>query len=250
MFGLRFRLEGLYFATFRKPISTSLILTYLIPPYTTLRGLIANSLGLRRDDYSIQDWVKIGIKPLNFLDSSKELSKILKLISREQKFRCNTCQNTWTTTSKASKCPKCNSIDFIDIPNYKHLFSSAPVFKEFLIQPSYEIFLAGEKEKINIIHNGLLQPARPLYIGSSDDLVDIVPSSPLEIQEITSNEVTGVIEGVHENCIIENIPFKFIKNGNEFSLQYKTISIPQKGSLILKDKIKCWQFDGVNVCPI
>ncbi|RLC75080.1 MAG: CRISPR-associated protein Cas5, partial [Chloroflexi bacterium] len=45
MLGLKFKIDCLYFNTFRKPISTSLILTYFIPPYTTIRGMISNALG-------------------------------------------------------------------------------------------------------------------------------------------------------------------------------------------------------------
>ena len=39
MLGFKFRLEGLYFATFRKPASTSLIMSYSIPPYTTYQRI-------------------------------------------------------------------------------------------------------------------------------------------------------------------------------------------------------------------
>jgi len=46
MRGIIIRCEVLYFVTFRKPASTSLILTYPIPPFTTIRGMIANALGL------------------------------------------------------------------------------------------------------------------------------------------------------------------------------------------------------------
>ena len=59
MLGFEFQLNTLYFTTFRKPTSTSLILSYTVPPYTTLRGLLSNALGKKRDDYSVQDWVKL-----------------------------------------------------------------------------------------------------------------------------------------------------------------------------------------------
>jgi CRISPR-associated protein Cas5h len=215
MLGFKFRLEGLYFTTFRRPTSTSLIMSYSVPPYTTIRGLIANALGLKRDDYSIQDWMKIGINPCNFSNRSREMAKMLKL------------KGTGET--------------------YQRVFPSSPMFKEFLVSPTYEIYLAGENDKINLIYNALLQPARPLYIGASDDLADIDPSEPIDIQEIDTNEISGIIEGVHEKCFVENIPYKFIKKGKDFSLEYKVISIPQSGTIILKDDIGCWKFDGMNI---
>lgn len=79
MFGFKFRIETLYFTTFRKATSTSLISSYSIPPFTTIRGLISNALGLKRDDLRIQNWIKIGIKPLNNINRSTEIVKVLKL---------------------------------------------------------------------------------------------------------------------------------------------------------------------------
>jgi CRISPR-associated protein Cas5h len=248
MLGFKFRLEGLYFATFRKSTSTSLILSYSIPPYTTIRGLIANALGMKRDDYTIQDWVKIGIKPLNFSNRSRELAKILKLISRELKYRCKLCQKEWVSTTTPSKCPQCDSSEFSEISNFKRVFPSAPMFKEFLISPTYDIYIAGENDKINCIHNALLQPDRPLYIGASDDLVDIELSNPIEVEEVNSKDISGILEGIYENCLVEKIPYKFIKKGKDFSLEYKTVSIPQDSSIGFNDEIKCFRFNNDKIC--
>ena len=215
MLGFKFKLEGLYFTTFRKPTSTSLIMSYSIPPYTTVRGLIANALGLERDNLSVQDWVKIGIKPLKFSNRSKEMAKMLKL----------------------------KGIGEI----HQRVFPSSPMFKEFLVLPSYDIFVAGDDDKVEGIYNALLQPARPLYIGASDDLVDIEPSKPVGIKKSTAKEISGVIEGIHEDCYIEKVPYKFSKKGKNFSLEYKTVSIPQNGIITLKEEVGCWQFGGVNI---
>lgn len=215
MLGLKFRLDGLYFTTFRKPTSTSLIMSYSIPPYTTIRGLISNALGLKRDDLSVQDWIKIGIKPNSFSNRSREMAKMLKL------------KGTGETHQK--------------------IFPSSPMFKEFLVSPSYEIYIAGEDDKISHIYNALLQPARPLYIGASDDLVDIDPSMPIEIKEVSVKEISGVIEGVHEKCLVENIPYKFIKKGKDFSLESKIMSIPQNDAISLIEEVRCWRFDEENI---
>jgi CRISPR-associated protein Cas5h len=216
MLGFKFRLEGLYFTTFRKPTSTSLIASYSIPPYTTIRGLISNALGLKRDDLSVQDWIKIGIKPIKFLNKSTEMAKILKL------------KGTGAT--------------------YKRVFPSSPMFKEFLISPSYDIYVAGDDKRIKQIHDAMLCPNRPLYIGTSDDLVDIQPSKPVEPKEVKTKEVYGIIGGIHEKCFIEKVPYKFIKKGKDFSLEYKTVSVPKNGiAILLKEETECWRFEGENI---
>lgn len=194
MLGLKFKIGCLYFTTFREPASTSLILTYLIPPYTTIRGMISNAFGLSRDDLKIQDWFKIGIKPMNFNEKCREIAKILKLKGTDQK--------------------------------YVKAFPSSPMFREFLVEPEYEIFLVGDDEKIKKVFLALSNPMRPLYLGSSDDLVDIEVFEPMSVKEERVNEVDSVVEGIYEGCIVEKVPYIFIKSGRTFSIVYKTVSIP------------------------
>ena len=211
MYGLKLYLEGLYFTSFRKPTSTSLILTYPIPPYTTIRGILSNALGLKRDDMTVQDWFRIGIRPMNNSDRSRELAKILKLKGTGKSF-----QNG---------------------------FPSSPVFKEFLINPEYNVFLAGDEDKIKNVHTALLNPARPLYFGASDDLIDIGVGEPVEVEKVTAEKVSSIVEGVHENCAVEKIPYKFHKAKRDFSVEYKTVSIPKDGTVRLGSPTECIKFD-------
>ncbi len=197
-FGLKFRLDCPYFTTFRKPTSTSLILSYVIPPYTTIRGMISNALGLPRDDLRVQDWFKIGIKPLKF-EKCREMAKILKLKG----------------TGKS----------------YERSFLSSPMFREFLVEPSYEIFLVGDEERINEVYSALQNPKRPLYLGGSDDLVDVEIFEPVEVEEAEAEEIWSVVEGVHEGCVVEKVPYRFVRVGRTFGVEYKTVSIPVKAPI-------------------
>jgi CRISPR-associated protein Cas5h len=210
IFSIKLRIGCPYFSTFRKPTSTSTILTYFIPPYTTIRGLISNAMGLPRDDLRVQEWFKIGIKPLvaNF-EKSSEMAKILKLKGSSEEYRRN--------------------------------FSSSPMFKEFLVDWDYEVFLIGSDKRINDIYLSLLNPERMLYIGDSDAMVDIDISEPDFVVEVMTNEVCSVIEGFYDDCIIEKIPYKFIKTGKKINLEYKTISIPYKYPLLLERKVSVFK---------
>lgn len=213
MLGFKFRLEVLYFTTFRKSSSTSLISSYSIPPFTTIRGLMSNALGLKRDDLRVQNWVKIGIKPLNNNNLSTEMAKILKLKGSGKK--------------------------------HQKIFPSSPMFKEFLVSPVYDIYIAGDSEHIKKIYDALKNPKRPLYIGGSDEFVDLDISELFNIEKINSNEFSCILEGIHENSVIEKIPYKFIQNGRNFSLEYKTVSIPQTNSR--SEEIQLHDFNGEKV---
>ncbi|MCD6237138.1 MAG: CRISPR-associated protein Cas5 [Thermoplasmata archaeon] len=193
--GLKFRVDCPYFTTFREPTSTSLILSYVVPPYTTIRGMISNALGLLRDDLRVQEWFKIGIKPLGF-EKCREMAKILKLKGTGKK--------------------------------YERTFSSSPMFREFLVEPSYEIFLVGDESRIKEVHSALSDPKRFLYLGGSDDLVDIEVFEPVEVEEVEANNVRSVVEGVYEGCIVEKVPYKFVRAGRTFGINYKVVSIPIK----------------------
>lgn len=205
MFGFKFTIESLYFVSFRKANATSFLSSYYIPPFTTIRGLLSNALGLKRDDFLIQDWIKIGVKTYNF-QKSTELSKFLKL--------------------KESK-------------RENNRFNSSPIFRDFLINPTYDIYVGGDEDKINLLNNALKNPQRNLYLGSSDDMVDIAICDPIEINE-EKNVPISILDGIYENCIIEKVPYKFYKVGNRFELEQKVISIPKEG---FDTKVNSFNFD-------
>jgi len=206
MLGLKLRVDCPYFTTFRRPVSTSTILTTIIPPYTTLRGMISNALGLPRDDLRVQEWFKIGIKPLNReFEKSRELAKILKLKG----------------TGKS----------------YQRDFPSAPMFREFLVDSAYEIFLVGEESRIRDVHSALLSPKRPLYLGGSDEMVDVDVSEPVKVEELEAEEVWSVVGGIREGCVVERVPYKFVKVRKTFNVEYKTVSVPMQYPVRMREKI-------------
>ena len=220
MLGLKFKIEGLYFVSFRKPTTTAVALTYPLPPFTTIRGLIANALGLPRDSFEIQEWFRIGIKTERVPQRNREMAKLLKFIKRDKETR------------------------------YLRTFPSSPMHKEFLVNPSYWIYLVGEEDKIKRIHKALNSPKRPLYLGTSDDLIDLEVYEPIKVEKIQSKEVHSVLDGVYEGCLIENLPYSFVpvkdKKGNlkEVHLEYKLVSIPRAFPYAVKKPITVWDFDG------
>lgn len=215
MKGLQFDIEGIHFCCFRQPVSTSVILSYPIPPFTTIRGLIECAMGKQRDSYFLQDQIKIGLKPLNNPVKVTELARILKFISRqkEQTFQKN--------------------------------FPSAPMFKSFLVNPRYRIFVTGEEELVKIIAEKLRSPERPCYLGLSDDMIDISHIKIQSIQATHDNMISSSLEGIYDNCEIVRIPYKFIHNGKD--VEMKVISIPKIFPYTLEKNIACFSFNGEKI---
>jgi len=222
MKGLSFEVESPYFSCFRTPTSTSLLLTFSVPPFTTVRGLIANCMGLPRfPEYSeqlvLQQKMKIGIQTINLndviRDKSVELCKLLKLVSRE-KWEDAPRPKPWT-------------------------FPSSPIFKEFLVNPRYKIFIVADEKTISDVYSGVMDPKRPLYLGQSDDMVDIYNIQVTDFLEAKSSEIWSLVEGVHENCEVVKLPYTFSEDGK--SLNKMTLSIPLKYPQKLKNEVACYK---------
>ncbi|MBD3338100.1 MAG: CRISPR-associated protein Cas5 [Candidatus Lokiarchaeota archaeon] len=215
MKGLSFEVEVPYFSTFRKPSSTSLMLSFIVPPFTTIRGLISNAMGLARDDLYLQDKIKIGIAVKRFGEKNVEMAKILKL----------------------KEMPGQRTVEF----------PSSPMFREFLVNPVYTIYVGGESDVIKTIHESLANPKRPLYLGQSDDLVEIQSTDPIDIFETESNEIWSVVEGIVPGAIVEKIPYRFEKNNGSYSLVQKIISIGQEYPISTIDILGCYKFNQENI---
>lgn len=210
MHGLIFDLECPYFGCFRHPTSTSLILSYPVPPYTTIRGLLANALGLARNDFSLQDKLAIGIRPLLWEQANRELCKILKLKEFEK--------------------PRIIS------------FPSSPMFKYFLVKPTYRIYLSGEKGLLQELKEALENPARPLYLGQSDDLVDVKVFHVTQIERKGSKEIYSIFPGIKEGCQTLKLPYKF-EDGDTL-IYSPVLSLPSSFPYRLEREIKTYLFDN------
>lgn len=220
MKGLTFEIEGVYFVCFRKPTSTSTILTYPVPPFTTIRGFLANALGWDQDSYyrelrgdtrNLLYDLRIGIEVVSYGDPNAELAKVLKLIPRTS--------------------------------GYQRSFPSAPMHREFLVKPRYCIYLAGEESVIEEIATALASSQRPLYLGQSDDMIDYTSPRMVEAEETKSNELDSIAEGVHPDCDVLRLPRRFVPEGDGWSLEYLLVSLPKDGKLKAATQIECMRFE-------
>jgi CRISPR-associated protein Cas5h len=165
-----------YFACFRKPTSTSLMLTYPVPPFTTVVGMIANALGVSRPDYfaviaKLQESLWLNLRPtMPPQRPSRELVKILKLVGEVREQRQPTS------------------------------FPSSPMHKYFLVRPAFRIFVAGEdKDTISEVIDALRRPYRPLCLGQSDDMVTMEVVWQGEVSLTPSDQAWAMLIGAQES---------------------------------------------------
>lgn len=133
---LRADLKVSWWCSFRVPQSVNVHLTYPVPPPTTLYGFVANALGLPQDDYSWRSRLQFGVR----------------LLKRGSLIETYTQWQKWNPSKDA----------------YTML-----VTKQKLLQPAFRLYVGGETMDLNRVGGALENPARPLYLGESDDVVEV-----------------------------------------------------------------------------
>lgn len=112
--------------------------------------------------------------------------------------------------------------------------------KHFLVKPSYLIYLFGNDELITSIESSLKEPKRPLYIGQSDDLVDVHDAKVFDSKQTYSDSIDSIVEGVHPSCLVESMPYRYDTVGRKISIKLKTVSIPKQFPIKLQQRIQCY----------
>ncbi|MGC9004453.1 MAG: CRISPR-associated protein Cas5 [bacterium] len=191
MLGAKIEITLPYFACFRPKTSTSLIITRPIPPFTTIIGMFGNAKGIHWTEYPAfseraEELLLMNIRPLQLDKSQREVAKLLKLKGGEER-------GAGRITS----------------------FPSSPMYRYFLVRPSYVLYIASEDEEyLRDLLTALHQPFRPLYLGQSDDMVIVDVVWEGEVEEGEGSEVWGLIYGMYEGCEYITLPLAYGEREN------------------------------------
>ena len=252
---LRFNIETPYLANFRNPFSTITILSYSFPPYTTIRGLLANALGLERDDYSLQEIYEISLKPLNTPERSQDIVLMKKLKS-------NLSQKERKLLKKINESggivSALNGEEQDTLNGLKYVRStSAPFVKEFITQIECVIYVLGDIEDLTNLKYALENPARPLYIGASDDFVITDNIAIVDAIEDKSNSIDSImrinntIQPIDKKRVVGRIPYKFKATNSEkkeYIREDVIVAAPTpRTKLLLNGSIECYNVEGDHI---
>ncbi len=224
-YGLTVDLESPYFACFRQVAATSVVLTYPVPPFTTLIGMLLNAMGVHYADYEaergrLQEALRFNLRPLHPpARPQRELAKLLKLVGEGRK--------------EEGKRP-------VDFP-------SSPVRKSFLVRPAYRVYLASEsRHLLENLWSALRNPARPLYLGGSDDMVVATLRWMGELAWADSCEVWGLLSGIHEGCELVRLPATF-RSGRDL-VAPPLLALPPRFPFLLPTPQLLAFFESEGVC--
>ncbi len=204
-----------------------------------------NSLEITEDDRKKLKNVIKSIKRKNFveiinnenLDKNNEILKLIKDANAEKLI--DFIKDFWHANKKGTNGYEINK-----------KWERTEKTRQRLIYPKYTIYIQSTDQNgeysLENIFNHLKNPKRPLYIGESDDVVNI---NNLEIKEINhelinSSKIDSIIPGVYENCQVVKVPFK-LKNDIPDEKGHNLICSIPSGEL--EEEISCLDAEGENI---
>lgn len=130
--------------------------------------------------------------------------------------------------------------------NLNKYWMSTQINRQKIINPYFTIYLLSNNDSefsIDNIYNMLNYPQRPLYLGESDDVVDILNINIVDITESRSSEISSIIPGIFSNSELFKLPIDLKYNLDESINHYLVCSLP-KGNI--DEEIDCFTFNGEN----
>jgi CRISPR-associated protein Cas5h len=186
---LTFKLICPFWTSFRNPGTINVHVTYPFPPLTTLYGFLNAARGMPQDWYQDRnDW------QISLVVESK--GKLVETFSKIMKVY----EDKTTGEERTQRMLEGGS---------KGFFDRTTLIRQKLLGSCYNVYLKAKPNLLEDAKHALEEPKWPLYLGESDDLVDvvspyIVTESPKPVQHIHS-----VVPGIVEGCRLVNIPVKY-----------------------------------------
>ena len=211
---LTFGLICPFWASFRQPQAVNVHVTYPIPPPPTLYGMLNAARG------KPQDW-----------NADRDSWQISMIIESKGKFL--------ETFSKIFKPAR----------EGQSIFERTILMRQKLIKVHYTIYLKTDEELLVEAQQALCTPHWPLYLGESDDAVDVIAPRIVECHPTEVQQIHSIIPGFVEGCQLVNVPTRYTEASRaQWQMHRQIYSIPPKGeSVILSEPRLAYNIDGRNI---
>ena len=203
-----------FWASFRQPQAVNVHVTYPIPPPPTLYGMLNAARG------KPQDW-----------NADKDYWQISLIIESAGKFL--------ETFSKIFKPAR----------EGEALFDRTILIRQKLIKVHYSIYLKTDESLLVEAQQALTAPHWPLYLGESDDVVDIINPRIVQCEPIEAQQIHSIIPGLVEGCQLVNIPSHYAETSRgQWQMHRQIYSIPPEGkSAVLNEPRLAYPIEGRNI---
>ena len=283
---LRFNLNIPFWCSFAEYGTLNIQQTYPFPPPPTIFGMILNAFGKPAvhtisDDVAKQRLIEEYLRDYSKLrcsivvrDMGEKIDDYLNVLkgNRDKKASRSALNDRLSSEIKKFKKENKNlsesgikdkinryTLDFwkSQVENYGQYqidkkWMRTQINRQRLIQPRYTIYLRSSDESgdysLESLSFHLKNPKRPLYLGESDDIIDLTINEAgivkVEDENYISSKISSVLPGprVYENCEIVKVPIKLRYDKN--SEQKLICSIPRGD---IREGVPCIKVCGENV---
>ncbi len=205
-----------FWASFRHPSTVNVHVTYPFPPPPTLYGMLNAARGKPQDwNKDREDWQLSLVVESNgeFLET---FSKILKP-ARE------------------------------DYPVFDPMRTI--LMRQKLVKVHYSIYLKAKEPLLVEAQHALRTPHWPLYLGESDDVVDIINPRLVQSQPMNVQQAHSIIPGFVEGCQLVNVPFRYTEaTRKQWQVERQIYSLPPEGkAAALTEPRLAYPIEGRNI---
>lgn len=203
-----------FWASFRQPQTVNVHVTYPIPPPPTLYGMLNAARG------KPQDW-----------NADRDDWHISLIVESKGRFL--------ETFSKIFKPAREGDA----------LFDRTILMRQKLINFHYTIYFKSDESRLVEAQQALMEPNWPLYLGESDDIVDIIKPRIVECHPTEVQQIHSIIPGFVEGCQLVNVPIQFTEATRaQWQMHRQIYSIPPDGeSVMLSEPRLAYPIEGRNI---
>lgn len=224
---LTFRLICPFWTSFRNPSTINVHITYPFPPFTTIYGFLNAARGYPQDWSMDRDQWKISLMIESKGKLVETFSKIMK-VYEDKSFGEQREQRKLSSS--------------------KGFFDRTTLIRQKLVGACYIIYLKSNSDLVLKAQQALMNPNWPLYLGESDDLVDVVHPHIISESPKFAQCIHSIMPGIVEGCRLIRIPVKFCEAGKRWTVEYGIYSLPPDNEGIqLSKPIEAYSIEGRNI---
>ena len=213
-----------FWTSFRNPSTVNVHVTYPFPPPTTLYGMLNAARGMPQDWQDDRDQWQVSLVIESRGETIQTFSKIQK-IYEEKRSKADAAKDEFG----------------------KALFYKITVMRQKMIGVQYTVYFKAPEDQLAEGHQALLSPHWPLYLGESDDLVDVLSPRIIEVEPIPVKRIHSIIPGLEHDCRLVKVPHRFEKQGKSWHVEQQLYSIPPERGIQLSEPTLAYPIEGRNV---
>lgn len=216
---LTFSLICPFWTSFRNPSTVNVHVTYPFPPPTTLYGMLNAARGMRSDWHEDREAWQFALAIESPGKLVETFSKIMQTPHSSRKG-----DSPYDTNRKI-------------------------VIRQKIVGARYLVYIKSSDTLLEEARSALTDPYWSLYLGESDDVVDVVSPNIVEIDKVSVERIHSIIPDLAEGCRLVKVPYRFIKKGkNSWRVEQQLYSIPPDNEGIhLSEPKLAYPIEGRNI---